>query len=218
MPYVAKAVVLDTGSADNTYDILQEARKTFGHLQVGQIQWQDWANARNCALRKVTTEYVLVLDADELLTEEDYSNIAQYMGENQQQQYEFVIRTLYLDYHAHVNKINVLNPRLFLPDGAKFIVDGDWSEMIEFPSGIVECSIPESIATIKHFKGSSRQDESKRKDWYREGKWKNEQPIENARRNGWKSFNPARMLYPHTGRLKIGESERTHQAYIDATL
>ncbi|BCX13081.1 MAG: glycosyl transferase [Thermosynechococcus sp.] len=61
---VDEAVIVDTGSQDETVAIA----RAWG-ARVYEIPWQDdFAAARNVALGYVTTEWVLVLDADETLT------------------------------------------------------------------------------------------------------------------------------------------------------
>ncbi|BAC07921.1 tetratricopeptide repeat-containing glycosyltransferase family 2 protein [Thermosynechococcus vestitus] len=61
---VDEAVIVDTGSQDETVAIARD----WG-ARVYEIPWQDdFAAARNVALGYVTTEWVLVLDADETLT------------------------------------------------------------------------------------------------------------------------------------------------------
>lgn len=63
---VDEMVVLDTGSSDRSVEIARE----FG-AKVFTCQWQDnFSQARNEALNYVTGEWVLVLDADEVLTTE----------------------------------------------------------------------------------------------------------------------------------------------------
>jgi len=58
---VSQIVVADTGSTDGSADIARE----FGATVV-QVKWEDhFANARNAALAPMTTDWVLVLDADE---------------------------------------------------------------------------------------------------------------------------------------------------------
>jgi tetratricopeptide (TPR) repeat protein len=60
---VTEIVIADTGSTDNTCDIARE----FGATVVS-FPWQHhYAKARNAALQPITTEWVLVLDADEEL-------------------------------------------------------------------------------------------------------------------------------------------------------
>jgi glycosyltransferase involved in cell wall biosynthesis len=63
---VDQIVIADTGSTDNTREIAAE----FG-ASVVSFPWKDhYAEARNAALEPVTTDWVLVLDADEELTAE----------------------------------------------------------------------------------------------------------------------------------------------------
>lgn len=65
-PLVDQIVIADTGSTDDTVAIARE----FGAVIVSH-PWQDhYAEARNAALAPVTTDWVLVLDADEELLPE----------------------------------------------------------------------------------------------------------------------------------------------------
>jgi len=60
---VSQIVIADTGSTDNTCDIARELGAT-----IVAFPWEHhYANARNAALKPVTTDWVLVLDADEEL-------------------------------------------------------------------------------------------------------------------------------------------------------
>ena len=64
--FVDKIVILDTGSTDNTCEIAHQ----YG-AQVEHFVWCDnFSTARNAALKFVTSDWVLVLDADERLTPE----------------------------------------------------------------------------------------------------------------------------------------------------
>jgi len=58
---VAQIVVVDTGSSDNTQEIARECGAT-----VVSVPWEnDFSKARNASLALMTTDWVLVLDADE---------------------------------------------------------------------------------------------------------------------------------------------------------
>ena len=59
---VDEIVVLDTGSSDRTLEIAQE----FGAITASQEWGDDFAIARNEALKLVTGDWVLVLDGDEI--------------------------------------------------------------------------------------------------------------------------------------------------------
>jgi tetratricopeptide (TPR) repeat protein len=76
---VGEMVVLDTGSTDATVKLAEELGAKVYHYQ-----WHDdFAAARNQALEYVTGEWVLVLDADEVLVAEVIPHIQQAIqGEN----------------------------------------------------------------------------------------------------------------------------------------
>jgi len=60
-------IVIDTGSEDRTADIA----RIFG-ARVFSFEWQDdFSAARNCSLEKVRSNWVLILDADEIIAAKD---------------------------------------------------------------------------------------------------------------------------------------------------
>lgn len=64
--FVDERVIVDTGSTDKTCEIAQQFQ-----AQVYEFDWcDDFAAARNYALQQVKTDWVLVLDADEVLVPE----------------------------------------------------------------------------------------------------------------------------------------------------
>jgi tetratricopeptide (TPR) repeat protein len=66
-PAVDEIVVVDTGSTDNTKDILKDMG-----IHPYDFEWNDdFGAARNYALTKVSGDWVLCVDADELLLQED---------------------------------------------------------------------------------------------------------------------------------------------------
>jgi tetratricopeptide (TPR) repeat protein len=70
---VEQIVIADTGSTDNTCEIAREFDAT-----IVAAPWEnDFAKARNAALEPVTTDWVLVLDADEELDRDGAKNIPQ---------------------------------------------------------------------------------------------------------------------------------------------
>lgn len=71
-PYMDEIVIVDTGSSDATIQIAEG----FG-AKVFQIEWaDDFAYARNHAFDQATKEYVMWLDADDILTEENQQKLA----------------------------------------------------------------------------------------------------------------------------------------------
>ena len=75
VPFVEKAVILDTGSVDGTYETLLGLSELYPHLHVFQHGFEGYGPSRNRALKKIDTELVLVLDADERLTEDDFRTL-----------------------------------------------------------------------------------------------------------------------------------------------
>ncbi|MEW6546903.1 MAG: glycosyltransferase [Bacillota bacterium] len=67
-PIVDQIVVVDTGSCDNTVAVAEELG-----AEVVRHDWrQDFAAARNASLARLSTDWVIVLDADECLTASSY--------------------------------------------------------------------------------------------------------------------------------------------------
>lgn len=69
--HVDEIVVVDTGSSDDTRAIAAEFTD-----KVVDYPWHDhFADARNASLRLATSEWILVLDADEVIASEDWPTI-----------------------------------------------------------------------------------------------------------------------------------------------
>lgn len=64
---VSEVIIVDTGSTDNTLACIQRF-----HPQIFHYEWDDnFADARNFSLQQATCDFILVLDADEVLYPED---------------------------------------------------------------------------------------------------------------------------------------------------
>lgn len=74
---VDEIIVVDTGSTDNTTDIAKAAGASVYHFE-----WNDDFSApRNFSLQKAKYDWILVLDADEMLSEEDCLKVHRLMNE-----------------------------------------------------------------------------------------------------------------------------------------
>ncbi|HSU72501.1 MAG TPA: glycosyltransferase [Candidatus Binatia bacterium] len=70
-PFVDEIIIVDTGSADTSIDIA----KSFGATVI-ELPWDhDFATAKNAALEKATKDWILVLDADEKMTADDFKKL-----------------------------------------------------------------------------------------------------------------------------------------------
>jgi glycosyltransferase involved in cell wall biosynthesis len=69
---VDEIIIVDTGSTDNTIKIA----KTFPKVKVIEFEWiDDFSAARNAALPHIENDWVIWIDADEYLYEEDVENV-----------------------------------------------------------------------------------------------------------------------------------------------
>ncbi len=69
LPYFDNVVVLDTGSVDGTRQLLEHLQGKYSQLRVYDAEFKGYGHARVTANQFVTTEYTLMLDADECLKE-----------------------------------------------------------------------------------------------------------------------------------------------------
>lgn len=79
---VDEIIVIDTGCTDKTMDIVKNfpKAKTYRYLDASELldgEWEllDYSKARNFSLRKATKRWILRIDADEILEEQDLPSI-----------------------------------------------------------------------------------------------------------------------------------------------
>jgi O-antigen biosynthesis protein len=76
---VSEIIVADTGSTDKTKEIASSLS-----AQVYDYKWEDdYSKARNFAKSKCTREWILVLDADEIISKKDLSKITDLIKNNE---------------------------------------------------------------------------------------------------------------------------------------
>ncbi|ULO09471.1 glycosyltransferase family 2 protein [Paenibacillus sp. 19GGS1-52] len=69
---VDEIVIVDTGSTDNTIELIEEFRKNRKNIKLYHFDWiDDFATARNFSLSKTRGEWKFVIDADEFLHPND---------------------------------------------------------------------------------------------------------------------------------------------------
>ena len=83
---VDEIIIVDTGSLDRTVEVAKKyTNKIFNY------KWDnDFSKARNFALAKATKEWILVLDADEIISKEDHGLIKELVKNKQYDAYTFV--------------------------------------------------------------------------------------------------------------------------------
>lgn len=78
MPYEMEIIVADTGSIDNTKDIVQRYTD-----KVFDFEWcDDFAAAKNFAISKTSNDYVIMLDSDEYIDKFEESELIRTIGNN----------------------------------------------------------------------------------------------------------------------------------------
>lgn len=91
-PLVDEMVIVDTGSTDNTKEIAE----TFG-AKVYSYPWNnDFSAARNFGLSKVTAEWTLIMDADEVIASHDLDRIKDMVRNGEAEAYRLILRN-YVD-------------------------------------------------------------------------------------------------------------------------
>jgi tetratricopeptide (TPR) repeat protein len=92
-------IVADTGSTDNTIEIARDCGAT-----VVSVPWEnDFAKARNTALEKSTTDWILTLDADEELDQQASHQVARLLTKKHVGGYVLPIRNYIPVRHGNVN-------------------------------------------------------------------------------------------------------------------
>ncbi len=100
---VDEIVVVDTGSTDRTVEIAQ----SFGAV-IGHFSWcDDFSAARNESLKLASGEWIMWLDADDILPTQYHDEIRQLLSDNYQKSYFFL-----LDDQGYEN-VSCLQMRLF---------------------------------------------------------------------------------------------------------
>lgn len=198
LPYVEKAVIIDTGSVDKTRKILNEIAIEFGNLEIYRRKFDDFASSRNFSISKVKTKRALVLDADELLLPEEYVRLGIYIKANEKRYYDLDFKLIYFDGSTINTDINVQVTRIFDMDQAIRFENQGNKNHYEYPvlPKYIDCPIiPKHVAIIKHFLPPQEAKKIKSSHWYREEDLKSFTPHEHSTMYGWKTRNPFRKYF-----------------------
>ncbi len=100
LPIVSEVIVVDTGSVDNTKDIVLSV---YPEAKIISIPWpNDFAKARNISLSYATCPWILVLDADEVIAKSDLKAIKLLVAQDRHPMY-MLIQTTYQDASAIID-------------------------------------------------------------------------------------------------------------------
>ncbi|MDP3727966.1 MAG: glycosyltransferase [bacterium] len=73
LPFVERAIIVDTGSKDGTREYLEQAKGEYPHLEVRDHPFDGYGPSRNVSIERVSTNWILILDADERIRQKDFS-------------------------------------------------------------------------------------------------------------------------------------------------
>ncbi len=204
VPFVEQAVIVDTGSIDGTREVLEHLQLKYPNLAILDRQFDDFASSRNFALDNVKTKKVLILDADERLTKEDFLTL-----QNKQFEdilgYNFLFRNIYANDHVKFrwDSPGTHNPRYFI--NSKKVryrnTFENYSELLYYCKErfFYNNRVISSGLVIKHFKPTLEASFEKNDKWYRKivskGLANNISPSLVKRYQEWNQPNPLRESY-----------------------
>jgi GT2 family glycosyltransferase/glycosyltransferase involved in cell wall biosynthesis/predicted Zn-dependent protease len=185
-PVVHEIIVVDTGSTDRTVEIAE----LFG-AKISSFPWNgNFSDARNSALSKAKGAWILVLDADEVLSAKDFSHIRQAVHESSGKKVTWSVLTRnYTHLHSQgwvandgaylaEERSNGWHPswkvRLFPNDPDLHFVGGV-HEMIEPTAQRFGYQVREASFVVHHYGGladTAAGDRAKKETYYELGKQK----------------------------------------------
>ncbi len=87
-PIVDEMVIVDTGSTDHTIEIA----RNYG-ADVYRFEWRDdFSEARNFCVRQARCNWILIMDADEIISENDLPKIKELLTDARVDGYRFILR------------------------------------------------------------------------------------------------------------------------------
>ena len=199
LPHVEAGVIVDTGSIDGTREALEELSARYPHLRVFDLKFQDYAQSRNYSLGEVQTRRALVLDADEVITGDDFETLRAFLEEPTCKGYSFYFKVVGHDGKEYSGMGH--NPRLFDKSGKITYINcrgnkGEWLHHEgNTPPGPQLCGLPEWAmlppVSIYHFV-SAPNGLLKKREWYKCASQHSLAPLLAPGFAEWKQFNPHR--------------------------
>tara|TARA_Y100000310_G_C20676239_1_gene813238 strand:+ start:2285 stop:3022 length:738 start_codon:yes stop_codon:yes gene_type:complete len=206
VPFVERAVVVDTGSVDGTRDLLEDAKKDYLNLEVYDHSFKGFADARNFSLSKVETDWAFVLDADERVIEKGFVWLAEEVFQRDYLGFNFEMLNVYPAEEEPSRRRGIHNPRLFRMEAEPVYKDFDRrNEKLyckrngPFASSVFGygSKLMRAEHKLLHFLPEKYKVDLKRKDWYHGVVMKglDKSPSEVKSSESWKGFNHRRIGY-----------------------
>ncbi|MBW2995835.1 glycosyltransferase [Candidatus Woesearchaeota archaeon] len=197
VPFVEKAVIVDTGSIDGTREALEELEAKHDNLTIYDLKFEDYAQSRNYGLSKLKTKRALVLDADERLVREDFEQLNKLIEEHPNEKMKF--RYLVITPDESREEVGP-NPRLFpVLDRLRYVntVTRHFEWLYENNDMIPRSNMLKTGIQIKHFVPDKEGIQCKDREWYGRVMFDGvkKAPSEIPSFHKWKQFNQKREEY-----------------------
>jgi GT2 family glycosyltransferase/acetyltransferase-like isoleucine patch superfamily enzyme/2-polyprenyl-3-methyl-5-hydroxy-6-metoxy-1,4-benzoquinol methylase/predicted Zn-dependent protease len=160
-PVANEMIVVDTGSTDKTKEIAE----AFG-AQIFDIEWtNDFAVARNHSLSKAKGDWILVMDADEVISFQDYAKLKKLISKKDKIVYNLITRNYvnktagdgwtcndntYIHEQAGRGWFPSGKVRLF-PNNEKIRFENPIHELVEYSIQKIGMGIQESGIPVHHY-------------------------------------------------------------------
>lgn len=139
----AEIIVVDSGSTDGT----QEIAKSMG-AKVVHNNWPGFAKQKNFAMSLCRNEWVLNLDADEVLTEQLAISIQHAVNAQQADAFRLKFNDLFWQRAMSSLSRNRSIVRIYKKDAICFPLDRQVHENVQLMSGMKEATLP---GLVKHY-------------------------------------------------------------------
>jgi (heptosyl)LPS beta-1,4-glucosyltransferase len=172
-PLADEILVADSGSTDDTLDIVQ---RVGGCRVICRDQYIDAANFRNWAIPQASHPWILLVDADERLTEQGREEIRTLLAGNPgKQAYRIGFRSFFLGREIrHCGWSEASSMRLFQRDTCRYNPVGEHADLTVLPehTGKLEHkilhytyqSMPQYMEKVRRYSGNVA------RDWYEAGR------------------------------------------------
>ena len=163
VPFVEKAVIVDTGSKDGTREALEEFSAKYTNLRVLDRPFDGYSSSRNFSLKQAKTHYALVLDADERLSHVDFKQLRKILEQKNEETFSFDVLEIHPD-KVEYFPLDSFQRLLKVDDDIRF--DRQVFEIVERYGAAFSHKPYRTGIAIKHFVPPAGSRERKEAEWY----------------------------------------------------